>query len=257
MTDTQQNMTAELLSTWNDQYLSAEDTALKDRNLFSLEVAAILQQIGTYLQRRASRPTRILELGCGTGYLVQRIAATFGKSHSLSFTAVDFSPVAINKALARSITNATFLTADVSAFLAGLPEQYDIVLTQRSVMAIVAPMTQRALLTLLNNSIAEGGLGLFSECIQESYDRINSLRLSLGVRPLEKVWHCRYLVTEELQQAFSRFQLVDFCSTYYLITRIIYPYFDDPQHNTALADFAAALPQEGDLGLLKLVVVQR
>jgi hypothetical protein len=55
-----------------------------------------------------------------------------------------------------------------------------------------------------------------------------------------------------VRAVFPSLEIIDYSSTYWLITRVVYPYFAEPKHNTALHDFAAGLHQDGPYGLVKL-----
>lgn len=67
------------------------------------------------------RPARVLEVGCGTGWLSERLAA-FGH-----VTGVDLSPGAIDIAKARGISDARFLAGDFLALDLSDEEPFDLV----------------------------------------------------------------------------------------------------------------------------------
>ena len=57
-----------LRQAWEDQYKADTSTALKDTNLFQLEVDALINSIKDYLGSKSKDiPIKILELGCGAG----------------------------------------------------------------------------------------------------------------------------------------------------------------------------------------------
>ena len=71
-----------------------------------------------------------------------------------------------------------------------------------------------------------------------------------------KVWHSCYLDENIFQTIFPICEKFDFSSTYWLITRVIYPFFEEPKHNSPIHKFAANISQVGDYSLTKLFVVQ-
>ena len=248
----------ELKKVWNKQYQSTEKaTALKDRNFFNLEVKYIKKILLNEISKRKKKSIKILELGSGTGFLADSIVSELKKtSINCSYFGVDFSSVATKKAKSRKIPNSVFIKSDFIKFLKANNTKFDYIITQRSIMAIMNTQTQIQLLKLIKNSLTKGGKGMFSEVSIQAFKTIQKLRATLEIEPIEKVWHSLYLDEKILYDIFPKTKKIDFSSTYWFITRVIYPYFEKPKHNTKLHDFAASIPQKGNYGLVKLFVVQ-
>ena len=68
-----------LIDVWNSQYENSDDTAIKDKNYFNLEVNAIIEQIIKYVNKTNISSLRILELGSGTGLLSSLITSSLSK----------------------------------------------------------------------------------------------------------------------------------------------------------------------------------
>ena len=250
----------DLLKVWNDYYSDADtDTAIKDKHFFSLEVMSIIRQVSEELVHRPRVSLTILELGAGTGYLAKSIVEHVieGFGIPVSYVGVDFSEVAIAKANRREIQGAKFVASDFFEYLNEDKQHYDIVVTQRSIMAILDRNSQLRLLQVIRQHLKDDGLGIFSEGTQQALDKLNYLRERLGVPPFHRIWHSLHVDQGHIRQVFSSVDVVDFSSTYWLITRVIYPYFQEPQHNTPLHQFAAELPQIGDHGLVKIFLARR
>lgn len=242
----------DLKDVWDEQYNNNIETALKDKNLFQLELDAIKLKIKEFLDSSSENIINILELGSGTGLLAEEIMNEF-KNYNLEiyYTGIDFSLNAVKTANNRNIKNTTFIENDFLSFLEKDKKEYNIILTQRSIMAIMEEKEQNKMLDLIEKKTKN--IGIFSECTEEGFNNLNELRKKLKLKDLEKVWHSRYLTKNQLDKYFINYNIEDFSSIYYLITRIIYPYFEEPKHNTVLADFAASLKQEGDYSFLKLI----
>ncbi len=238
---------------WDSQYESNNDTALKDVNLFKLESNALIKKINEYIEKTRKKEITILELGSGTGYLARIIIDAFANV-KINYTGVDFSANACEIAKKRELKNSTFIQNDFDSFLKTDNNKYDIILSQRSIMAVMKEDEQNSILRLIKQKI--DGIGLFSECTVEGLENLNSLRSGLGIDELEKVWHSKYLDKKQLDKYFVNYEIEDFSSIYYLVTRVIYPYFEEPKHNTPLADFAASLKQTGNFSFLKLIIVK-
>ena len=247
-------MTTELKTIWDNQYTGDGDTALKDRNLFRLEIQAIIKHVENNLAGREE--IALLELGCGTGYLIKEISNHFApRGIKVISIGVDFSENAIAEASQRNVPFSRFISSDFFAFFNETKTHFDFIITQRSLMALLTRTDQKALLALIKASLAPNGIGIFSECFEEQYIKMNSLRKIMGVGDLVKVWHSMYLCESDLTGLFSTVEFDDFCSSYMLITRIIYPYFEDPLHNQKIHDLAASFPQCGDFGFLRIAKV--
>jgi SAM-dependent methyltransferase len=248
----------ELVEVWNNYYAADSDTAIKDRYFFSLEVAGIVRHVRDEQLRGSRTAISILELGSATGYLAKSIVEGLAEFSALpvSYVGVDFSEVAVEKANSRGIKGCTFVASDFFEYLTGDGNHYDLVVTQRSIMAILDRDAQLRLLQMVREHLKDSGLGILSEGTQQGLDELNRLRAQLGIAPFDQIWHSLYVDQNHMRQIFSSVSVEDFSSTYWLITRAIYPYFEEPKHNTLLHKFASELPQIGDFGLVKFFLVR-
>ena len=245
-----------LVDVWDDYYGAPGDTAIKDRPFFDLEVQTLVDRVCARVESRAAKCVQILELGSGTGYLAARIAERLGElGVDLRYDGVDFSVVGVGHADARELAGCAFHQSDFLAFLDDSQERYDIIVAQRSIMAIMQPADQTRLLALVRDHLAGDGIGLLSEGSVQGLARLNELRRGLALEPLEKVWHSRYLDEDEIHEIFGSVDTEHFAPLYWLITRVLYPYFEEPRHDTPLHRFAATLPQVGDFAPVRLFVV--
>lgn len=248
-----------LIQTWEKYYEDEKiETALKDHNFFSLEVKSILNQLFKESLDMKKSNLKILEIGCGTGFFANQLHLFLNsKSINFSYTGVDFSKNAIKKAKNRKIKKCKFIQTEFIKFLKINKTNYDFIISQRTIMAIMNPISQTKLLKLIKKSLTVNGVGIFSEITLQAYKKILKLRKTLGVSSLEKVWHSNHIDENEIKSIFTKSKKIDFSSTYWLITRVIYPYFQKPRHNTKLHNFASKISQCGNYGLVKLFVVYR
>ncbi len=248
-----------LTKVWNEYYNeSQKNTILQDDNFFKLEIDSIIKNLILEINSINKPSVKILELGSGTGFLASKIILSLKKKKiQCDYTGIDFSSIAINKANKKNIKNCEFINSDFIDFLKSNKEKYDFIITQRSIMAIMEKTSQLILLKLIKKSLLKKGVGLICECTVQALEGIQKSRKKLGVLPLKKVWHSRYLDTNSISSLFSNIKIIDFASTYWFLTRIVYPYFEEPKHNTNFHKFAATLPQEGNYGLVKLFIVRK
>ena len=246
-----------LTKVWDEYYQkSKKNTILKDDNFFRLEIQAILEQVKFYIKKN-KKPIKLLELGSGSGYLASSICSKILKKSTYDYLGIDFSQKAIDKAKKRKIKNCTFIQNDFLNFFHETTDVFDIIITQRSIMAIMNNKQQKELLLLIKKHMKSNSIGIFSEVTKQAFKKIQLLRKKINLPPLEKVWHSIYLDEIIFSQIFSNSKIIDFSSTYWLITRVIYPFFEEPIHNTMLHKFASTLSQQGDYGLVKMVIVKK
>lgn len=255
----ERNDLATLRKTWDSYYgEKTMDTAIRDREFFALECAELVRALVAEIGGGGRRSLSILELGSGTGYLAQRVITALSEMPlgcSVNYTGVDLSPNAVGFANARCAGAAQFVESDALSFLESVEDRYDVILTQRSLMAVLDREEQDRILGRISVRLAPGGVGIFSEGLEEGLEVLASLRAELGLPPLEKVWHSLYLRRDQFASAFHSVKVTEFCSLYWLLTRVVYPHFSDPVHNSPFHRFAAGLPQVGGFGLVKLITV--
>ncbi len=244
---------------WDDYYAASDgDTILKDANFFRMEVTAISEALNREVVR-LGRPVSILEFGSGTGALAETLLAALPGEFrdGTSYCGVDFSVDACAKANARNLADATFVAEDFLRFLDRNEQRFDLIVTQRSIMAVIAEDQHTLMLESLPGALAPAGALILSEATQQAFDRVNALRSEVDISSMEPIWHCRYLDEGQVSRLFPTADFQDFASLYWLITRVIYPFSAEPLHNTPLHDMAARLEQTGDFGLVKLIVVSK
>jgi SAM-dependent methyltransferase len=252
---------------WNEQYDGKNLSALKDKNLFDLEINSIISNIKeklktSNLKKKRGGGIKILELGCGSGELIKRIDNGLSRlDHlelSLEFIGIDFSENAISQAKREASIQKKFICLDFQSYVDSLDNNsIDIVITQRSIMALMDRDLQNKLLLNINRILKCSGVGIFSECFESGLITVNQLRSKFNLNPIEKIWHSLYLEEKQFFRTFNNVKFDDFCSTYFLVTRVIYPFFKTPNHNEKIHDIAAGLPNFGENSFLKLALVSK
>jgi 2-polyprenyl-3-methyl-5-hydroxy-6-metoxy-1,4-benzoquinol methylase len=245
---------------WDNYYKDIkDDTVIKDKQFFHMELITLAHKFSEEIQNIAGREKiNILELGAGTGLLAETLLAPLPESSKelIYYTGIDFSSEAIKKANERNLFQANFIVSDFFEYLNNKIGLFDLIVSQRSMMAILEFNKQKEFFKLIKMSLTKKGVGILSEGTRQGLNVLNKLRKHLGVNPIENIWHCLYVDEEELYEIFSNVEIEEFCSLYWLITRVIYPYFKEPKHNTSIHDFAASLPQGEGFSLVKLIKVR-
>ena len=111
--------------------------------------------------RRAGRPLRYLELGCGQGFGLCLLAAA---NSGAEFLGVDFQPEHIEHATglaeAAGLTNVRFVRADFLDLAAEWPADFGTFdyVTMHGIISYLSPPLISAVIQCLSHSVAEGGL---------------------------------------------------------------------------------------------------
>jgi hypothetical protein len=246
----------DLQTTWEDYYRQCSgDTVLRDQNFFRLELQALREAL---LQHAPKRSLTVVELGSGTGCLAEVLMAELreGERAGSRYVGVDFSTEATGKAMARDIPDASFVAQDFLSYLTSDSAPIDVLVVQRSLMALISWEQQRELLVAAKSRLAADGVMIMSEGTQSGFTALNDLREATGQPRMSDIWHCLYVDEEMIKDVFDTVSITEFCSTYWLLTRVIYPYKREAEHNTPIHDLAAKLPQIGEYGLVKMIVAR-
>ena len=97
----------------------------------------------------------------------------------------------------------------------------------------------------------------YADSFVGAFIRFNTLRGEAGLEPIEKVWHSRHMSETQMASLFGPIDYIDFCSSYMLATRLIYPMFEEPVHNSKIHDMARHLPNGGDSSYLKIAIATK
>ncbi|MEN1934636.1 malonyl-ACP O-methyltransferase BioC [Paenibacillus sp. 102] len=138
---------------------------------------------------------RILELGCGTGYLTEQLAVSFPNA---TITAIDFAESMIAVAKTRNyVESVTFRCEDIEQLTLG--ESFDVIISSATFQWLNDLQTT---LKNLYRYLFEGGLLLFStfgeQTFQELHTAFQSAKEEKNIQSIASVGQ-RFLTREQLQ----------------------------------------------------------
>lgn len=223
--------------------------------------------IADYLPRGG----RMLDIGCSNGHAT----LDYARFQAMDVVGVDYVPEMV-EAARRNLAAASgglaasvrFEQGDVRS-LAFPDGAFDLALTTRVIINLHDRETQLQGVRECLRVVRPGGVALLSEATTQGLDRINALRAELGMTPLPMPGFNLYLDVEELRAwdlgCETRMEVIDFSSTYYLLTRVFKPILAQlPGSLVRAADpesevnrLAGALPSWGDYGVQKLIVIRK
>ena len=223
-----------------------------DIHLRRLEAKTLTESI----ERLHLRPgARVLDAGCGDGATTLALAVAFPQ---LAFTGIDSSAAMIGSA--RSATaddlrsRVTFEVGDILDLDAVCPvEMFDAALTVRCLINLGTLDDQARGIEELAKRLSPGSTYIAVENFFEGQHALNAARSELGLGAIEVRWHNRFFTEQEFDEIckpfFQQIDVIDFASSYYLATRVLYsalcleagvdPDYDHPIHRLAV-DLPAA-----------------
>jgi SAM-dependent methyltransferase len=206
-----------------------------------------------------------LEVGCGNGYNLFALADML----SGKLTGVDFAPAMIAVARGSLATRPDarrfhFEVASVLDDLGSLGKVSQI-FTDRCLINLTSIDEQVAALENLGRLLPVGGKLALIESTQQGQERINALRLRVGLDPIPYHWHNLYLDEAAFLKRMPRFlshvATDNFASLYFVISRVFNAKLtapgQAPDYMSEINRLAAALPSFGDCAPLKLFLYEK
>lgn len=207
---------------------------------------------------------KVLEAGCGNGYVAEQFARTL----AIELDAFDFSPEMIELAQSRDLSGlrgkVRFWQQDVLELEAS--GQYDLVFSERCVQNLATWDEQRLALRNLVESLVPNGRYVMLESFWTGLNNLNSARAEVGLDPIPESWHNRFFEESETREFMASLgcTVIDencFLSGYYFGSRVLLPALmpagKEVTSRSILNDFFVGLPPAGDFCPMKILVFQR
>jgi SAM-dependent methyltransferase len=255
---------------WNEraeQHLSDPSSTTNDIYLRELEIVTIIKTLKKLMN---SGHKRILDVGCGEGYSTFKIAQACDQ---FIFHGIDYSPKMVQVAKERLSKNPSmvnrlnFQVGDVLDLSKELKVfEYDIVISDRCLINLESKSDQRHAIHEIAKHVACNGYYIAIENFLEGHEEMNRARTEMGLDEIPVRWHNLYFTEKDFKefsdQYFDLVEIIDFSSTYYLATRVIYTTLCkksgekiDYQH--PIHKLAVDLPWTGKFSPIRMAVLKR
>ncbi len=191
------------------------------------ETNFIASMVAKYINKREkSEGLKVLDVGCGNGYTLGKLAPSFPE---LSFAGLE-----ITDSL-REIANESLASQSIS--VAGRDirkmdtlEEYDadILICQRVIINLLDENDQKEALNNLLNIVNTDGLLIFIECFDSGLQSLNQARKEFGLDEMTPAHHNLYLPDDFFNiPGLKEFDLSqkEFLSSHYFISRALHPTF--------------------------------
>jgi SAM-dependent methyltransferase len=192
--------------------------------------------------------TSVADVGCGNGRNLIDLARSRPNGHFVGYDfAETFIEVAEQRRMRLGLNNVRFELFDATdnAPPARARAAFDIVIGKRLLINVHGPAKLRALRNV-HAMLREDGVYIMSECFMEPLNRINEMRMAVGVDPITVRPFNEYLTLgfmPEVEALFSVEKVIDVDSLYYFISRVFNARLSDgdPDYNAPMNRLAAQL----------------
>ena len=146
----------------------------------------------------ASEPIRVIDLGCGTGTISQRVLAVFPNAH---VTCLDLAEnmVEMAKVKLAGHPHARYLVGDFNAF--AFDAQYDVAVSSLALHHLVTDADKRAFYRQIYDALAPGGVFYNADVVLGSSDALQAMymrkwqgfmRQNVSCDEMENTWLPKY-----------------------------------------------------------------
>jgi ubiquinone/menaquinone biosynthesis C-methylase UbiE len=235
-----------------------------DQNAIDLEIREIAS--------RLQDGDKVLDIGCANGYSTLHFAA----DKKLQIRGLDYIPemieaaqTSLSQCASRLKSTVEFAVGDITS-LKEVEQAYDKAVVIRVLINLETWENQKAALRQCIKVLKPGGTLLLSEATVQGWQKLNSMRKEWDLPQIPMPAFNQYLDEEKVIDYVSSDlelkELVNFSSTYFVLTRIVKPLLAkasnigmDAAANPAMEwnRFAGLLPAAGDYGTQKLFVFQK
>lgn len=219
-----------------------------DLNLRELEIDFIIKYIQLYAKKNPEKTLQILDIGCGNGYTDIRIAQVA----NVAITGVDFSENMIEAAnnlktkLGRLHGRLSFHLTDATK-LSGT-ESFDVIITERLLLNLPNLGAQEDTIQTIHRLLKPNGMYIFVEGTLDGLERLNKLRLSVGLDPIPdrstaNISSLKFHEKEIIPFLSRYFAIVkrQYFGMYFLISRVAHPlliYPEEPRYDATINQVA-------------------
>ena len=248
-------------------HLDSPAATTEDVFLRELEVKTITQ---TLLGMNVADNATILDVGCGDGYSTLLVARAVPFA---SFHAIDYSESMIRSALRRLETQpelknrVTFIVGDVTDLETPCNgELFDIAVSDRCLINLESAQRQSHAIAQIASHVKPGGYYIAIENFIEGHENMNIARQAVGLPEIPVRWHNLYFKEEQFVENAGTFfhivEMLDFSSSYYFATRVIYSAMcqmtgQKPDYHHEIHRLAVQLPWVGQFSPIRMAVLRR
>ena len=248
------------------QHRLEPSSTMADLTTRELELKTIVSCV-EHAVRRHGETLRLLDVGCGNGYLLAELRARFP---GLRLSGRDYSPDMVELAAGRALHECEIRQGDVRR-LDVADGSVDVVVSERCIINILDEAEQLKAIEELHRVLAPGGIAVVIEAFTDGLDNLNRARTEIGLPPNVVPHHNRWFDKDRLLPTVKGlFDIVagddsgaipprNFLSTHYFISRVLYPAVTQAEilYNTEFVRFFRFLAPQGDFSPIQLYLLRK
>ena len=253
--------TENIKDVWDDRASLGDKSGSDDFILKDIEKRIIFDEI--------ENNSTILEVGCGNGSTLIEIC----NKKRCTGIGLDFSTKMID--LAKENLKNESDNLGIEFYVRAAPEigehgLFDFALSQRCLGNLTSSEDQKKAVENIISNLKVGGKYVMVEDCEQSHNRLNGIRKSLGLYEIDQPWFNCFLDSDEVSTWQSRKNIIikgpmPVASTYYLLSRVIYAKIEQDKgtkpenlkYDSDINMLAYDIPNMGELGAPSLWVWER
>lgn len=259
-------MTEKIKQYWDERANSSNIKKLTTDDIWLRELE-IKTMINTIDKMNLKEDSQILDVGCGDGYSTMMLAKEFP---NFSFNGIDFSGNMIKQANLTlekmNLKNIKFEVGNILELSSIFQNSFDLVMTDRCLINLDKTNLQQSAFSEIAKVIKNNGHYIGIENFIEGHNEMNEIRLKIGLDEIPIRWHNLFFKEKEFKEMISKnfnlLKIINFSSSYYYATRIIYSKMCQmqkikPDYNHEIHQLSTQLPIFGNFSPIKLLILQK
>lgn len=238
----------------------------KELDLISSFISAVTRS------GRRQKVCRVLDVGCGNGYTLQKLVETFD---DIEFSGLEMTPELLQIAEARQLERCQLHGGDIRN--APFDDcSFDIIFTERCLINILEKKEQMDALGEIARMLTPTGYYLMIECFNDGLENNNRARREMGLDDIAPAHHNLYFDKDALFEGIRDILVsVDsinfdsngermlfpsnFLSSHYFVARILHPLLTKGEwvRNTEFVSFFSFLPPIGNYAPLQSLLFKK
>jgi len=238
------------------KYGDTAESTIKDKRIRNLEKTALIKHL--------CDGKKIIELGCGNGFVSEIVADKF----NVDLTGIDLSREMITIAKKRGCKNSHSKLSFKVKNILNIDEKskYDIAYSIRCLQNIPSWELQKKALFNVANMLKPGGVYIMIESFNSGLNKLNLARKELDLPAIKEPWHNNYFDQDRVCESMTEFNLDliledCFLSGFFFGSRVIYPVLlkdsSKASYESVLNDYFVHFPPYDDFSPIKLLLFKK
>jgi SAM-dependent methyltransferase len=167
---------------------ASTQTNLEDSYIRNEELNFIFKELKFHLKKELK--FKLLDVGCGHGYLIEQIFQKFPKS---VLEGVEIDPELYDQARDRGLQKVNFFCMNFADYEVPTKTKFDFVITERVLTNVINIESRSKVLKNISDSLKKNGIYIMIECFEEPLLNLNKAREEMKLEKIESDKQASYL----------------------------------------------------------------